>query len=153
MKPVMQTKTDLSQPGDCYRACIASVLELPIEDVPDFRQLQEQHGCCMVMESDKWLREHHGKRFISIELYSDREGSRGRHLTDQVIFNRLAHANEGEFVLLSGVSPRQNADGSVRHHCVVAIAEHWGFEVVHDPHPAGGGIVGQPWGVKWIVPV
>ena len=35
MIPVMQTFTH-GERGDCLRACVASLLELPIEDVPNF---------------------------------------------------------------------------------------------------------------------
>lgn len=35
MKPVNQTRVN-STNGDCYAACLASLLELPIEDMPDF---------------------------------------------------------------------------------------------------------------------
>lgn len=34
MKPAMQTKFGEYE-GDCFAACIASLFELPIEDVPD----------------------------------------------------------------------------------------------------------------------
>ena len=34
MKPVQQTIT--GEGGDCLRACVASLLELPIEEVPNF---------------------------------------------------------------------------------------------------------------------
>jgi hypothetical protein len=39
MKPVMQTvfaTEEKPKQGDCFRACIASLLELAIDDVPDF---------------------------------------------------------------------------------------------------------------------
>lgn len=37
MKPVNQTIVD-KDIGDCLRACVASLLEIPIEVVPNFRQ-------------------------------------------------------------------------------------------------------------------
>lgn len=37
MKPVYQTIID-KDIGDCLRACVASLLEMPIEVVPNFRQ-------------------------------------------------------------------------------------------------------------------
>lgn len=152
MKPIQQVVFD-DRRGDCLAACIASILEVPLEAVPNFRAIQEDDASVdMILEADKWLRANHGKRFISIELYSDRDGTRGQHLTDQMICNRLFHVNENEYVILSGESPRKNADGSKKYHCVVGRADCWGFDVVHDPHPEGGGIVGHPYGVIWIVP-
>jgi hypothetical protein len=147
MRPVFQTVFDDFK-GDCMSACIASVLEIPLAMVPNFRELQEQPGGkCMAMEADKWLREKYHKRFISIEMYHPKGGER----TDICLCNRLFHANQEEFVILSGESPRKNADGTTKYHAVVGKADCWGFEIVHDPHPEGGGIVGQPYGVKWIV--
>lgn len=35
MKPVMQLVVDKGK-GDCWRCCIASILELPAEAVPNF---------------------------------------------------------------------------------------------------------------------
>lgn len=134
--------------GDCFAACIASVLDLPLSDVPNFRRLQgESESYDMMIEADKWLRANHGKRFISIELYEPKGGEK----TDQCICNRLFNHNQNELVILSGESPRKRVDGGKKYHCVVARADCWGFELVHDPHPEGGGIVGQPYGVKWIV--
>lgn len=36
MKPVMQIENYPS--GDCFRACLCSILELPIEAIPNFQQ-------------------------------------------------------------------------------------------------------------------
>lgn len=49
MKPVDQTK--MSPPdGDCFAACIASILELPLEEVPNYSQQGEWWN-----EWDEWL--------------------------------------------------------------------------------------------------
>lgn len=42
MKPIAQTTTGTN--GDCFRACIASLLERPIDDVPVFPPVNEQWG-------------------------------------------------------------------------------------------------------------
>jgi len=42
MKPVMQTR--YGDAGNCLTACIASLLELPIEAVPDFIEHDAGHG-------------------------------------------------------------------------------------------------------------
>lgn len=106
----------------------------------------------MVDLADTWLRKHHNKRIISIELYDSAEGpNKGHPLTTQCVLNRLCHRDD--LVILSGESSRRRADGGRKYHCVIGRPQVWGYEVVHDPHPDGGGIVGQPYGVKWIVPV
>lgn len=148
MKPVFQQIFD-ERKGDCFAACLASLLEIPLADVPNFREIQTSGGRDMIQLADEWLRENHRKRFLGIEIYHPSGGER----TDICLLNRLFYANEGEYVLLSGESPRKNADGSTKYHCVIGKADCWGFDVVHDPHPEGGGIVGQPYGVKWILPL
>jgi hypothetical protein len=40
MKPVSQTIID-SEKGDCFRACLASLLELPIEQVPNNHETKQ----------------------------------------------------------------------------------------------------------------
>lgn len=147
MKPVMQTV--LGSPyGNCFQACLASLLELPIDLVPEFRRIQtDNSGKCMVTESQNWLRETQKKRFISIEMYNQD----GIPRTDICLLNRTICKDE--FVLLSGESPRKDQNGNTFYHCVVGQQSIWGFEVVHDPHPEGGGIIGQPYGVKWLVNV
>lgn len=37
MKPVMQTNTNVPG-GDCFRACVASILEIPLLDVPHYHE-------------------------------------------------------------------------------------------------------------------
>lgn len=149
-------QTDLGDDtGSCYSTCLACVLDLPVEAVPNFRRIQHETECYdMIQAADKWLRENHGKRILGIEMYDANEGpEKGQPMTRQVVLNRLFFANQDEFVILSGESPRKRADGGKKYHCVVAKADCWGFELVHDPHPDGTGIVGQPYGIAWIVSV
>lgn len=154
MTPHTQTVLDHNGTGNCFATCIACLLDVPVESVPNFRVIQEETNACMVDLADKWLREHHRRRFINIELYDGAEGpNKGHPLTTQCILNRLCHAEPGELVILSGESPRPRADGGRRYHCVIGRPMVWGYEVVHDPHPDRTGIVGLPYGVKWIVPI
>jgi hypothetical protein len=61
MKPVFQTIFD-SDGGNCLTACIASILELPIDEVPNFAQ---EHGDNCQNAVEKWLASK-GLRFIEI---------------------------------------------------------------------------------------
>jgi hypothetical protein len=153
MTPQLQTETE-DGAGNCFSACLASILGVPLASVPNFlRQQTAGEVPCMIDAADQWLRTNHGKRLITIELYDAANGpEKGAPLTSQCVLNRLAHANAGEYVILSGESPRKRADGGRKYHSVVGRARVWGFEVIHDPHPDGGGIVGQPYGIRWIVP-
>lgn len=49
MKPIDQTI--VSTTGNCLQACLASFLELPIEEVPNFRR----YGRMMNVRMEDWL--------------------------------------------------------------------------------------------------
>jgi len=150
----LQTETD-DGVGNCFATCLACLLDLPVDVVPNFKALQERdtHGTYdMIMEADKWLRREYSRRIITVEIYDQEDGpNKGSPLTRQCLMNRLAATDD--LVILSGESPRRRKDGGRKWHCVIAKPQCWGFELIHDPHPDGTGIVGQPYGVKWIVPV
>ncbi len=63
MKPVFQTR--FSPNGNCFQAALASVLELPIEQVPDFcNQYKWDWG----QQTQKWLVEKFGCYLISVPV-------------------------------------------------------------------------------------
>ena len=130
--------------GSCYATCIASILEIPLDRIPNF-VLSEN---CMVVEADKWIREHHNMRLIRIELYNK---NNSRMIGRNAIFNRLCDPEQ--LVILSGKSPRRTEDGKVKYHAVVGRPDNWGFEIVHDPHPSGKGLDGFPYAIDWIVKI
>jgi hypothetical protein len=125
MIPVYQTP---GHPvGNCLQACIASVLELPIEEVPDFCGPTENQSGYDTAWFDKLL------------MWSRHRGVALAHfwLEDQwPIVN-------GCWGIVVGKSPR----GEI-HHAVVCRAKHnYGvthLNYVHDPHPSGGFLVGNP---------
>lgn len=122
---------DWNQHGDCKRAVIASLLDLPIEDVPHFLQEAEGDPEAFWLGIQSFLRER-GFAFLSIR---DKAG----HAfwgNDQPIYHEI-----------SGPSPR--ADG--RYHSVVGCDG----EVFFDPHPDGTGLA-EPrsdWHFGYIVKI
>jgi hypothetical protein len=137
--------------GSCFSTCIASILEIPVESVPNFVLVKDRD---MFVAADEWLRENHQLRFIHFEMYGPRHMP-VKPVTNQVIYNRLAYNNPDELVILSGKSPRKTKDRKTKYHAVVAKWKQggWGFDVVHDPHPSGKGIHGKPYGVTWMVKI
>ena len=115
MKAVFQTK--LTPPsGNCWAACVASVLELSIEDVPDieFKQL-EKHNTPDV------------KKFWRVW---------GKWLATRNLQHLSVTAPKGVpfpkgYILVCGVSPR----GKWLHSVVYRDGK-----LCHDPFPEGGGI-------------
>lgn len=124
MQTIFATEENPKQ-GDCFRACVASILELPIEDVPDFcaspRDWEERlHG---------WLSER-GLATVEVNVGAG-----------QVVYP----VTEGTICIVSGTTDRH----PTRLHAVVGRVT-WddgkaggmarpflAFEFLHDPFPGG----------------
>jgi hypothetical protein len=101
--------------GDCFRACVASILHVDVGDVINFMEEGEDRFFDLVSDYNK--QEPH----VLIDLTASREV--GRMLT-------------GVLCIATGTSPRNDK----HNHSVV-----WkGEMMVHDPHPSGDGITGDP---------
>lgn len=127
--------------GDCFSACIASLLELPLSAVPKFRKLHPPPAC-MVTPARKWLEVETGLSLVTIQMA--REVRTGEDL-------RLIGAAPGTPCMAGGVSPNV-AD---TFHCVVGEIDEQGmnFRMTHDPHPSQKGIVGPPRHLYFLVPL
>ena len=132
MKPVDQEfvhRPEIGQLGDCQRAVIASLLELPISEVPHF--LQD----CKGDPSDYWgaIQAFLAARGLAYIWVPSRSG--------------FAFFGEGVDVYheIAGPSPRGNG---VLH----AVVGRNGV-IVHDPHPSKAGLAGDPseWEHSYLV--
>lgn len=103
--------------GDCYRACICSILEKELEDIPNF---QKDGNEKFAENLDKWISDS-GFRLLEI-VNSDSD--------------YLKKAIKDCYVIASGTSPRDKN----KLHAVVW----YNGEVVHDPHPDNTGLIGEP---------
>lgn len=110
MKPVHQDKFGVEE-GNCFAACIASILELPLADVPNFC-VDRKHW---LQHCNDWLAKR-GLAYIEFKLTG---GEVPIWMTD------VGHH------VISGPSPRGDF-----HHCVVGLDG----KMVHDPHPSGAGL-------------
>ena len=107
MKKVYQTI--FGEPlGNCFNACLASILEISIEEVPCFH---EPRGV-WYQEYKKWLRQYE-LDLIAVVNWDENKDN-----------HPLVYA------IVSGTSPRGFAHATV----------YFGLEMVHDPHPQGGGV-------------
>lgn len=131
MIPVYQ-KVAGSERGDCYSACVASLLELRLEQVPNFHDLMQHEDAEWGYVVSKWLRAW-GYWHIIVSWTPE--------------FDEDTHAYGTGPYILSGRSPRIDS-----YHAV--IAERGG--IVHDPSPDGGGLrkptEKYPWYVEVLVP-
>lgn len=115
MKPIYQTIFD-NILGDCFRACVASIFEFPINDMPNFWE-QTQEVSEFWKFNDDWISKNKGYRCISFQ-FSDKD----KPLVDGILCIACAK------------SPRGNMD-----HAVV-----WQDGIIHDPHPSNAGLAEEP---------
>lgn len=123
MKPITQTKVsseDGSVSGNCFRACIASILEIDIDSIPAFEDMKggEWHMPFFKFLSENGYEFHGTGRFdneFHDELFKTYEGVDG-------------------YIIVNGTSPRKWV---TRGHSVV----YKNGVMVHDPHPSREGLV------------
>lgn len=122
MKPVDQTKLlERDGEGDCCRAAVASLLEIPLEEVPYFEHLTSGQHVAVVSFIESLGYEYHGCFRLDGTndhmLKKSGPGIKGYHYA-------------------SGTSPRSE---EIRH-AVVLDSE---GQVAHDPHPSRDGVTGS----------
>lgn len=144
MKPVRQTDFGKGT-GDCWAACIASILELPLSEVPNFCHDDLRSG--WLKRTINWLY----ARGIGIIYIEDA----GKALSER------PHLVVGCFCILTGRSPRAKDGEDDFLHSVVGFCKMKevkdGYQTVveftHDPHPSNDFIVGDPRDIAILVPV
>ena len=134
MKPVDQTRfyepdaPPDRQRGNCLTAVVASLMDLPIEAVPNFVQDHVNHDADNDVDWDWWTRLH---RFIGERGYVMRYL---RPVVDPTCppESHFPDPEQGEFYAVTGISPR---DPRI-HHIVI----YRDGQMVHDPHPERTGL-------------
>ena len=111
MIPIDQTRFGEGN-GNCFNACLASIMELPIDHFPPYWKWGNE----WLAEYNSFLRKHHGLQLLvllpNVDLWQDGGG-----------FLQSYH-------VISGTSSRGIA------HSVVGL----NGEMVHDPHPDRTGL-------------
>lgn len=114
MKPIKQSSFG-TEMGNCFSACIASLLELPLEEVPNF--CADKEG--WPRNAIDWLR-NRGYAFIGMP-YDD--------VPKEVAIRDMQQF--GGYFIVSGTSPRFD--------CLHSVLYKDG-KLIHDPHPDGDGV-------------
>lgn len=126
MKRIDQTTFGYPE-GNCFMACIASILEVPLEKLPNLYE----ETCSWDKESEQWI---HGD-WWSVTLKAVRN-----HGWELIFVARGDVAPQG-YAIAGGDSPREEAmteDGENAGHAVVYLD---GIDLVHDPHPDRTGLL------------
>lgn len=144
MKPVDQTlMQDLERGvvGNCYAACLASVLDLSIDQVPHFVALQgpDQPGAGPIwwIEARRWLR---GERAIDIAMFD---------ITPEHPTPCSMYAGEPADWQLYGIGCVQSPRGDFLHAVVVNLDG----DIVHDPHPSRASMGAAITAVDLLLPI
>jgi hypothetical protein len=111
--------------GDCFRACVASLLELPAAAVPHFLEVAERQKKCWEWITNDWLTREHGLLLITLPVKNDGYGYYMPHGLHDSLVGWFPSYN-----ILSGPAIR-----GFRHSCVGL-----GSKIVHDPHPSRAGL-------------
>jgi hypothetical protein len=122
MKPVDQTTFGFPG-GNCFSACVATILELPLDEVPYFMS----GGMVGGTHHPEWWQ--YFLAWLAARDYS----------ADYSLL-RPGDACPDGLVILSGMSPRAvcNPFGL---HSTVGVIDELGCRVVHDPHPSRAGLL------------
>lgn len=127
MKPVdMIDVRDDKHPdavGDCFRACVASIFELIVGEVPHFMHIDKHAKFHWTYSLDQWL----APQGL---WYSD--------FPEEVKTYTVFVPLKGIYGIGSGKSPRYPTEN---HSVVVSVTRFEGVKIVHDPHPSRAGLV------------
>lgn len=127
MKPVTQTlfgdegELGTGQRGNCMQAAVASMLELPLNEVPHFADDPGEWWTNM----QEWFREMLGCVLISVKAEN--------------IQSVAPYMRPGVFCFISGISPR-GLDHSIVGQLRQVGLNQWEILAVHDPHPSQSGL-------------
>ncbi len=120
--------------GDCVRACVATLLNLPIASVPNFIEGRGAHQWYRYLV--EWLKE---RGIAPVVVSRENWSASSLHWAECLC-------------IATGVSPRR----AVRHAVVWQLTgwsgENGDGKMVFDPHPDGTGLVGGPDEFIFFVP-
>lgn len=119
---VLNSKGDMVVHGNCFAAAIASILELPLTEVPNFETLFGINDTYYYEVLHKWL------GHLGYEIYTDEKFKCFHGDDSKSEFKELL---KDKYYLVSGKSPR-----GVQHICIYKNGI-----MVHDPHPTREGIL------------
>jgi hypothetical protein len=122
--------------GNCFAACVASLLGISIEELPDLNACTGD----WTRPLNRWLAQY-GLAYVEMCTETN------------AFYTRLPR---GLHAILGGLSPRhtKTPEGQSIHHAVIGCADgKWAFEIVHDPHPSRDGLDGPVESVGFILPL
>ncbi|MCU1441091.1 MAG: hypothetical protein JWP85_2088 [Rhodoglobus sp.] len=117
--------SDGSTPGNCLQTAVASLLDLPVEAVPHFVAEEDWWGAVIA-----WVR----ASGLRLTMFEERFNVEASYAGGYLATAPLAAAPDDVLMLAGGMAAR-----GFRH---VVLWQHG--HLVHDPHPSGTGLTGEP---------
>jgi hypothetical protein len=135
MKPVYQTRfgSNPDAPGNCFAACIASIFECSIVDLPSEVEIVEK----IKKDNENWNRwTDRYKNGRSWELWwlALQSWLEQRNLFAIDIHKPPPELESDTYLVLTAKSPR-----GAFYHSVVSVG--FSNEIIHDPHPDNTGLI------------
>lgn len=134
MIPVTQTKVSVQNSkgetvvyGNCFAASIASLIELPITEVPNFEVFFGLESFSWYAMAHAWLME---KGFCLRDNFQFKVFHDGRYGVEDGVRQQFIEYCSGKYYMVTGTSPR-----GIKHCCIYCNGK-----MVHDPHPTREGI-------------
>lgn len=124
MKPVHQTIFEPPR-GNCLQACIASLFEIDLGDVPNFMYYEDSWNDIYTM----FLKDEFNIRPVMYDANWYQEGLDNKEHADWF----KEYGIQG-YHLIIGTSPRTKTSEKGYHHCVIG----YDLEIVFDPFPNSG---------------
>ena len=115
MKKIKQTILDLKH-GNCMQACVASLFELPLNEIPNF---MKDGGDRYDYHLQKWCKK---KNLLCLDVSIEDE--------------HLLKYFKDIYLIGVGISPR---DSNNNHAVIIKNGK-----IIHDPHPSNKGLMGKP---------
>lgn len=116
MKPVFQTRYGKPE-GNCTEACLASMLEIPLEEVPSLYEHCRSPGA-----ESNW--------FVVLDEFVRTRGFR------LVLLEGCPYVREGTLIIVGGPA----RDNGLPHYVIMRGIGDGILELVHDPHEGWDGI-------------
>lgn len=120
-------------PGNCMQTAVASLLDLPLEEVPHFVALPENQWWSAFLD---WV----GKRGLRLEMYAPRFPTLAEYAGGTLITGPLSMVPKDKIVLALGMAER-----GFEH-----VVLYQDGKLVHDPHPSEAGLLAEPEEV-WVL--
>lgn len=120
------------QRGNCFQACLATILALPLTEVPHFFDTDEECDQQRA-NANRWLAE---RGWVCLWIPWEWVQSDWVCLPEHAL------------VIVSGKSPRGDWN-----HVVIGRIVKGDWSLVHDPYPAGTGLDGTPNGFYLLAPL